>query len=480
MPFTLEVPENEIKTGRFKIDVPEADIKPAYEPSVTPYEDRGALGAFFPASTKAEKEGKGKLISDVAYLGDILTLPARGTAAIATGLGTLHGGGSLKEAGREAMKEFGKTESEETGIKGVAQNIALDPTSSPLLLGLGAPAKAAKAVPTFGKALAKTALAGAGTGAGSAAYQSVASEGGIDPGRVVTQAALGAGTGALMSSLGTAAKKGLGKLLKGSAERNIDITLRPGQTGRKMGYSHEPVIKYDLGGTPRETFEKASALLSDLQDQAKLIAKESDATFNLDEIFTNAAKKLKRIAAPEDYDKQMALLSNAYESYYNAFGPEMDAVSAMGARSRIGDKTAFVGRSQGGMKIDPDADWKEKVYNELYHEFKKQLHDNLGGELKAINKAQSEIIPVKRVAERRIPIAESNQRIGLSDLLTTRVGQGLGGAAIGGSVGYGSGGDLESTLKGAAVGAGLAGTRKFLGGPTATKAMYKLGERLLR
>lgn len=460
---------------------PSETIIPEKEQEQTPYESRGTIGAFFPASTAVEARGGGKLAGDVAYLGDILTLPARGAAALGTGLGYLHGGGSLKESGIEALKELGRTKSTENGALGVAQDIVLDPTSSPLLLGVGTAAKGTKAGTTFGKALFKTALAGAGAGAGSAAYQSMSDEGEIDPRRVATQAALGAGTGALMTGLGAAGKKAAGKFFKGAAEKNIDIMLRPGQTGRKAGYTHDAVVKYDLGGTPREVFEKASAKLSELQDAAVEIGKNSNKTFNVGEVFNNALTKMKRTLSPEDYDKQIQLLFNIYDDYVTAFGDVVDAPTAMNIRTRLGEKTAFVGRSQGGMKIDPDADWKEKVYNNLYKEIKDMLHDNLGGELKAINKAQSEIIPVKQVAERRIPIYESNQRIGLSDLLTSQYGQMVGGAALGGGAGYGSsGGDWERALKGAAIGAGVAGTRKYLGGPQATKAMYKIGERLLR
>ena len=454
--------------------------------TATAYERGGIGAALLPATYNVYEKNEnemptgfgGRLRRTVATAGDVLTLPARGVSALSTGLGTLHGGGSIKDAGREALKDLGRTKSEESGALGIAQDIALDPTSSPLLLSAGTALKGVKVAskaPTFGKALAGTALAGAGSGAGSAAYQSTAGDGNIDAGRVLTQAAIGAGTGALATSLGAAAKKGAGKLLKESAEKNIDITLRPGQTGRKMGYSHDAVIDYDLGGTPRQTYEKAAAKLSELQDEARAIAAKSDETFDLNEIFDAAASKLSAKNNPKNYKNQLALLDDLKKNFTDAFGDVVDAPTAMEVRTAIGKDTNFIGKITGGMAPHPDSKWQAEAYNELYNTIKNELHDGLGGRLKAINMAQSEIIPVKNVAERRIPIYESNNRIGLSDLLTANIG----GTLVGGGLGYGTTGDFEGALKGAAIGAGAAGARKFLGSPTATKAMYKLGKALL-
>lgn len=187
-------------------------------PDETAYEKHGTAGAFLPGTMAALSSDKGlpqKALSTLVGLGgDILSFPARGVSSLATEAGYLSGGGSLEEARKEGLKDLGRTKGTAKGALGVVQDIALDPTSSPMLLGLGAAAKGAKGATTLGKALAKTALAGAASGAGSAAYQSVAGEGEIDPNRVITQAALGAGTGAVMTGLGTAAKKAGGKALE--------------------------------------------------------------------------------------------------------------------------------------------------------------------------------------------------------------------------------------------------------------------------
>jgi hypothetical protein len=456
------------------------------EPTQT--EKYGVAGALFPATTKATERGGNFFSRAVAGAGDALTLPARAVSATATGLGTLAGGGGLKQAGREFSKDISRTDSEEKGVLGFAQNMALDPTSSPLIIAAAAPAKVAaaggKAVPTIGKALLKAGLAGAADATGSALYQQ-AKEGKISAGQTVGQAALGFGVGAGSAGLGKAVRKGAGKLLKNSAIRNIDISLRPGQYGRKIGYDHDNVVKHDLIGSPRETFEKASTKLKNLQKKAVQIGKNSSEKFKVSDLFNDAKKSLNKERFPEEYADQIRLIENAKKAYIKTFGDVVDAPTAMKIRSRIGDKSAFVGRTAAGAKVDPNADWKEAAYNEIYFKFKNDLHDKLGGELKQINKAQSEIIPVKQVAERRIPISESNQRIGLSDLLTTGIGADLGRAAIGGTVGAGIGAGASEdnrvggALKGLAIGAALAGGRRALGSPTASKLYYRLGNKLM-
>jgi hypothetical protein len=463
------------------------DFKPAISPEPTspqqtaisaqPSESMskyGPLGAAFPATTRSTERGGGFLSRAVAGAGDVLTLPARGGAALGAGLGTLAGGGKLGTALKTAGSELGKTESGEKGALGFVQNMALDPTSSPLLLGGGIAAKGAKGALSLGKAAARTIASGAATGAGSNAYQQ-AKEGEISAGQTAGQAAFGAGLGAAGAGLGGAAKKAAGGLLKSSAIRNIDIALRPGQYGRKIGYNHENVVKHDLIGSPRETYEKATVKLDALQKRAKEIAGESDQTFNISELFDDVKSKIDPARNPEEYARQIELIDNAKTAYTSAFGEIVDAPTAMKIRTKIGEKSAFVGRTSGGSKVDPDADWKEDVYNDLYMKMKNELHGKLGGELQAINKAQSEIIPVKQVAERRMPIAESNQRIGLSDLMTAGVGTGAGAtyAALQGDDGAGTG-----AMKALALGAGLAAGRRALGSPAATRTFYQLGSKL--
>lgn len=455
-------------------------------PAYSAYKEHGTMGALLPATARQHDIGGGRVSRAIATAGDAFSLLPRGVSAAATGLGALAGGRDLSGAYGEAMKELEKTKSDESGALGVAQDIALDPTTwvpaGPIAKGgkalitaakAGAKEGIKKAVPTVGKALLKTGISGAAEGAASGAYQQAA-EGEVDAGRTALQAGLGFGMGAASAGLGKAVRKGTGELLKNSAIRNLDITLRPKQSGIKLGYDHDNAIKHDLIGSPREIMNKAKAKLDDLQKSAMRIGKDSQERFNVDDIFESAKRSIDPEKFPSDYKKQLALIDEVRQDYKEVFGDVVDAPTAMKIRSRIGDKSAFVGRVSAGTKVDPEADWKEDAFNKVYFKLKDKLHGKLGSELKAINKAQSEIIPVLKVAERRVPIAESNYRVGLTDLLTVGTGGTLG--AIGGAV---SGDDNNNTaLKGLALGAALAGGRRAFGSPAATRLMYRMGNKL--
>jgi len=431
-----------------------------------PYEKAGTLGALFPATLKQKQEGGNRAERAIATAGDAMSMLPRGVSAAATGIGSLAGGRNLSDSYDSAMVELGKTKSDETGALGVAQNVALDPTT---WIPGGAAVKSAKILPSLGK----TALRGAGEAAGAAAYQQ-ASTGNVDAGRTAVQGLVGAGLGAGTAGLGSALGKGLGKTLTRGALKNVDIALKPGHTGKKLGFVEENVLKHNLGINPEEVFNNASDKLNLLQDRAKEIAATSTEKFDVEEIFDAVIKNIDRKKNPNNFSKQVSELELAKNNFVDAFGKEVDASDAMAIRSRIGDETAFAGRTSAGAKVDPDANWKEDIYNQLYHEWKTTLHNKLGGELKEINTAQSELIPIKAVADKRNTISKQNNRVSLADIGTMGTGAVLSG---GGSVLAGD--DRQSGIvKGLAVGAALAGGRRAMGSKVATQLAYKLGNKL--
>ena len=204
-----------------KYDTPQS---PAQQPQEqTEYQKNGVVGSLFPATTQATERGGNFLSRAVAGAGDVLTLPARAGSAVGTGLGTLAGGGSLKQASDEAINDLSRNKSEEKGALGFAQNALYDPTSSPLLMGAGKVAQGGKAALTLGEAALKTGLQGAAYGAGSSAYQQ-AENGDIDPVKTAEAAGVGLATGAATTGLGGLAKKGVGEGLE-----NLGKTVKGGE-----------------------------------------------------------------------------------------------------------------------------------------------------------------------------------------------------------------------------------------------------------
>ena len=437
--------------------------------------NRGVSGSLFPRSTLAADRNANLGQSAISATADVLSIPNRAVSAAATGLGTLAGGGSISQAAKEAGKDFGQFRSNKEGAQGLIENAAYDPTllipGGAAVKGLSTAGKIAKEVP-LGIRLAKTAAGGALTGGASALLQNTGDKD-VD----LKETAIPAALGAAIPLAGVGASK-ISKVALSQVKRNLDIKLRPGQFGRKIGYDAANVMKHDLDGKPREIYEKAQEKLDDLQKQAQEVGKNSPETFKTSDWFDSVKGELSPKDNPNGYKKQIEEIDRAKQNYIDAFGENMSAVDAMKARSRIGDDAAFVGRTGGGSKVDPDADWKEELYNKIYAKAKNDLHTKLGKELQDINAAQHEIIPIKAVAERRIPIAESNHRIGLSDLLTTGIGQHLVGGAVGGALGAATPGDrVKNAAEGLAVGASIAGIRRSVGSKAMNKLLYGLGKK---
>jgi hypothetical protein len=451
----------------------------------TQYEKEGVLGAMFPATTKATERGGNFLSRAVAGAGDVITTIPRGVSALATGAGTLAGGGSLSDASNAAINDFSKNKSDETGALGFAQNVAYDPSTylpagkfaqgGKLLEKVPAAVLAAvgklKKAPTLAKAALGAGAQGAEQGAASAAYQE-AQEGTIDPGQVAAQSGLGLGLGAASTGLGGLATKAAGGIMKKAAGRNVNIELRPGQRGANLGYDPENALKYDLVGKPREIAEKSQAILNDLNAQAKEIGAESDATVNIPAVLDKARAQFSRDKNVHDYDKISSFIDGLEETYQKAFdSPDVPLADAMSLRTQVGDKAAFVGaRDRGGMTADPDADWKEKIFNSIYGNLKEEIHAKGGPELQAINRQQSEIIPIRQVALRRMPIAESNLRSGLMDAGTMALG--------GGAAALAPGNEGDKTRNAILGGLALAGGRRAIGSKAATRLLYGLGSKL--
>jgi hypothetical protein len=263
-----------------------------------------------------------------------------------------------------------------------------------------------------------------------------------------------------------ALKESTGEALKGAAKRNVAQQLGGTRVDYKHGYRPENALKYDLVGKPTEIADKSKDILDELNAKAKEIGATSDETVNLPNVFKRVANSFDRRADPEHYDAIQAHLKEMADKYEKAF-PEadVDLPSAMKLRTVVGDDAAFIGQAgRDGKMMDPDASWKEKVYTKMYNELKDELHAKGGPELQAINKQQSEIIPIRQTAINRIPAEEKKLRFGLMDAAA---------AGIGGVLGHGAG--FAKTLLDMMAGYGV---RKAMGSKTATEAMYKLGEKL--
>jgi hypothetical protein len=436
------------------------------------------MEAVLPRMAQARREGKGVMGEILPALGDVLSLLPRAVSAGSTELGAVSGGAGWEGAANQGIEELAQTKGKNT-----LENIAKSPST---YLPIGRLGEGIVAIPKLGPALARlpSLVKMPLSGATQAAVGSAADQGNVTPEAV----GMGLGLGALapiagkgLGALARAAGADVGNFLKKQAARNVNIELRPAQRMTNAGYYAENALKHGLVGKPRDIAEQSQVVLSDLNRQAKEIGKSSTETVNIPTLIAKARGEFSRESNVHDYDKIQTFIDDLDANYRKAYpSADIPLADAMELRTQIGDKAAWVGaRDRGGMVSDPDADWKEEIFNRLYNDIKDEIHAKGGAELQAINRKQSEIIPVRQTALRRMPIAESNNRVGLPDLLTGRLGQAAAGGIVGAGAGASAPGDrFKNALEGAAAGAGLALVRRGIGSKGFTKGLYSLGNKL--
>ncbi len=459
------------------------DPEPELESS--PAEKYGAAGALLPSVTESTEKGGNLPTRTVAAVGDILNLPQRTIASVATLAGYVQGGGKLKDAIEEAKKELSKTKSEETGALGLIQNLALDPAMSPIL-GLATPAlavKVAKGTPTIGKAVLGGLKIGAPAGAASSAYQQ-AGRGEIDPAQTAVAATMAGLLTAGQAGLGHAITSKTGTALQKAGAKTVASMLKGGKTGGKLGFDPKAVIKHNVtANTPEGVYVKATQKIESLKQRAYEIAQKEELKVDLEDVFNSAKQSVDKRKYPEEYADIINKIDDLKTKYINAFGKEVTAPDIMEIRTRIGENVDFVGKPTGGYAANREAGISEKAHNEIYYQLKNILHNKLkeGTELQKIDKAISELVPIKTVAAGRMPIYESNKFIGLSDIGLARIGQALGAGATGSGIGYATSPEdrLGGALKGAAVGIALPLTVRAVTSPKAGQVYYKIGEKII-
>lgn len=236
---------------------------------------------------------------------------------------------------------------------------------------------------------------------------------GSTAGQVVKDTAVGAALGAAVGG----AVKLFGNLLQKSGEKITTSVIRPSTADVADGFSIDTIQKYDLGGTLRQSLEKTDTLMDDLSRQLNTKLSASNATVNLSQTYEATARKL---------------LGNKFENFGSNASMERaleslrtEVVSSAGVNGLVSVPEAqTIKRAAGHLGAwlykspDPDANTKEKVYTAFYQTLKKQIEENAPEGVREINKQLSELIPVMNAIVRRIPVADRNNVLSLTDIIS--------------------------------------------------------------
>ena len=195
--------------------------------------------------------------------------------------------------------------------------------------------------------------------------------------------------------------------------------LKPTKSDFQGGFKAENVLRHDLGGSVRDTIEKSTSKLKVLRDQAKALRAGSVEAIDLSQIVKEtAADVLKNRVGSFGVNKKM-------ETALDGFVKEMEYISPNGKitvpqAQEVKEALGTFGSWLFGSR-DLDATAQERVANIMYSRVKAAIEKNSPKELADVNKAMSEIIPIKNAAIRRLPIEERNNAIGLGDIISAGV-----------------------------------------------------------
>lgn len=229
-------------------------------------------------------------------------------------------------------------------------------------------------------------------------------------------AVVGAGMGA---GFGLAEKgiRGLGTLLGKTGDKIQTTVIKPSARDIKDGFSMETIKKYNLGGSLKTTFAKTDATLDDLSKQLNAKLAASNASVDLNGVYEKTAKRL--LGAKLESFGSNAQMENAIEKLRS----EILAVSGDNGLVSI-PQAQIVKRASGHFGAwsfgvpTPEATASQKVYDTFYNELKVAIEKGSPEGVKQINQEISKLIPVMNALIRRIPVAERNASLSLTDIIS--------------------------------------------------------------
>lgn len=359
-------------------------------------------------SAKGDKEGAKKTLTETAkrietqraepikLLGGDINRVQTVKEAMGAGVNVasnLVGGGGATQAGKIALK---------SGLKSAIKTGAITGAKAGTLYGAGTAMQESENV--LGGA-AKGALGGALVG-----------------GAIPAAGSALVGTAKVISSPFTVAIEKLAPALDKIANKVETVITKPSKSDLAHGFKVENIFKYDLGGGLGESLSKTEALINSLSEQAGALRGKSKAAIDLNKIVSDTADEIKKGGINTVGNN--AKILNAFKTWVK----ELEGIAPTGKINTIEAQKIKVALGKMGSWLngqrDLDSTAMENVSNVLYTKFKNAVENAVDdpAELKAINKQLSELIPINNVLIKRIPIADRNSAISLTDIISAGAG----------------------------------------------------------
>lgn len=228
-----------------------------------------------------------------------------------------------------------------------------------------------------------------------------------------------AGTVGLATGLVEKGIKGLSNLFGKAGDKIQTTVIKPSAQDIKDGFSLDTVKKYNLGGSLKQTFEKTDTKLDELSKQlsSKIKSTGKSPVINLNKVYENTAKRV---------------LGNKFESFGsnsqidNALSKLQEEIIGVSGKNGLTslEEGQIIKRAAGHFGSwtfgvpTPEATASQKVYDTFYNEIKTAIEKAAPEGVKEINQEISKLIPVMNALIRRIPVAERNAALSLTDIIS--------------------------------------------------------------
>ena len=236
---------------------------------------------------------------------------------------------------------------------------------------------------------------------------------GDSPQTALKSAAVG---GALSAGVGVGFKV-LGNLLQRGGEKITMSVIKPSKADIEDGFSIETIKKYNLGGSLKQSLERTDTVMDDLSRQLNEKLKASNASINLNGIYERTVAKL--IGNKTANFGSNSTLERAIEGLraeiISTAGP--NGIVSVPEAQTIKRASGHLGAWMYGL-VDPDSTARQKVYNAFYNVIKEEIEKNSPQGVREINQQLSKLIPVMNAIIRRIPVADRNNALSLTDIIS--------------------------------------------------------------
>lgn len=262
---------------------------------------------------------------------------------------------------------------------------------------------------TFGGAIAQFGALGAISGAGEAATQNAnVARGALQGG------ALGVAGGILAKGLEKAVST-LGKVTGKAGEKITSSIIRPSKVDLEDGFNIDTVKKFNLGGSLPDISTKTDEAIDRLTAEVNRKYAQSASKLDINKVLEQTIKQTSS-------GKVNSFGSNAsMENAINWLKNEVTIVTPDGLVSvpdavQIKRATGHYGAWLYGA-VDPDSTARQKLASTFYRNLKESIEQASPEGVKEINKQISELIPVMNAVIRRIPVAQRDNTISLTDII---------------------------------------------------------------